>query len=257
MTAIWDPTQYARFSDARTRPARELIARIPSRPIQTIVDLGCGDGLVTRLLTERWPKARITGIDSSSQMLAIAHDACPGVRFVEADIATWSSGGPVDLFFSNAALQWLDDHQTLMPWLFSQLSPSGVFAVQMPGNYDAPSHRALTTLAKSDRWRAQTGDLVRSNPVAAPAAYLDFLGSEVALFDSWETTDYLLLDGSDPVLEWMKGTALRPYLSALPPSDAARFMAELARLFAEAYPARADGETVFPFRRIYFIATRK
>ncbi|MDZ4735679.1 MAG: methyltransferase domain-containing protein [Rhodospirillaceae bacterium] len=257
MSAIWDPTQYARFSDARSRPARELIARIPLRPFKTIVDLGCGDGPVTHLLSERWPEARITGIDSSSAMLATARAAFPGVRFVEADVAAWSSDAPVDLLFSNAALQWLDHHSTLMPRLFAQVPPGGVFAVQMPGNFDAPSHRTLAALAQSDRWRVQTGDLVRSNPVAMPTAYLDFLGSNVASFDGWETTDYLLLDGSDPVLEWMKGTALRPYLSALPPSDAARFMAELARLLADAYPTRADGRTVFPFRRIYFIATRK
>ncbi|MEX0807478.1 MAG: methyltransferase domain-containing protein [Dongiaceae bacterium] len=257
MIAHWDPKQYARFSDARTRPARDLIARLPSCLFQTIVDLGCGEGPVTRLLTERWPEARIIGIDSSPQMLAVARVACPGVRFVEGDISTWSPDAPVDLLFSNAALQWVDDHTALMPRLFAQLLPGGAFAVQMPGNFDAPSHRALAQLAKSEQWRAQTGDLVRTNPVAAPAKYLDLLGPDVASFNGWETTDYMLLDGKDPVLEWMKGTALRPYLSALPPSDAARFMAELARLLADAYPARTDGKTIFPFRRIYFIATRK
>jgi trans-aconitate 2-methyltransferase len=257
MATSWDPTQYTLFTEARTRPARELIERIPLETVRSIADLGCGEGAVTRLLAERWPAARITGIDSSSEMLATARAACPGVRYIEADIATWSPDAPVDLLFSNAALQWIDEHRALMPRLFTHLSTGGVFAVQMPGNYDAPSHRALAGLAQSDRWRTQTGHLVRSNPVAAPVTYLDLLGSEVASFEGWETTDYLLLNGRDSVLEWMKGTALRPYLGALPPSDASQFIAELARILAEAYPGRADGSTVFPFRRVYFIATRK
>jgi trans-aconitate 2-methyltransferase len=253
----WDPDQYARFSGVRSRPARELIARIPGSDMRTIIDLGCGDGPVTRLLLDRWPNAMVTGVDSSQAMLDRARKLCPEVDFIEADIAIWSPNRPVDLIFSNAALQWVDNHAIRVGQLFAHISRGGALAVQMPGNFDAPSHRALAALAKSAEWFTKVGPLVRPNPVAAPSAYLDWLGEIPAAFDAWETTDFLILEGEDPVLEWMKGTALRPYLGVLTQAEAARFMKQLASRLRDAYPPRADGRTVLPFRRIYFVATRK
>jgi trans-aconitate 2-methyltransferase len=254
--SAWDPAQYARYSDARTRPARELIARIPDRSYKTIVDLGCGDGPVTALLVERWPTAQITGIDSSEAMLAKARETCPSVTFVECDVATWESAEPSDLIFSNATLQWIDRHDTLLPKLARMLAPGGVLAIQMPGNFDAPSHRLLAALATSPNWNARTGHLVRHTPVQPPSYYVDLLAPLTSRIEAWETTDLLMLDGDNAVLEWMKGTALRPFLTALPPSDAVLFQQQLAERLSAAYPRRPSGKTLFPFRRIYFVVAR-
>lgn len=252
----WDPAQYARFSDARTRPARELIARIPDRDFATIADLGCGDGPVTALLVERWPTAQITGIDSSDAMLAKARELCPGVTFVQSDVSTWEPAQPPDLVFSNATLQWLDRHDTLLPKLVRMLPTGGVVTIQMPGNFDAPSHRLLAALATSSDWNARTGHLVRHTPVQQPSYYVDLLAPLTRRIEAWETIDLLMLDGDDAVLEWMKGTALRPYLTALSQSDAALFQQQLAERLSAAYPRRPNGKTLFPFRRIYFVAVR-
>jgi trans-aconitate 2-methyltransferase len=256
MAADWDPNQYGRFSGARTRPARELIERIPPVPSRMIIDLGCGDGPVTALLVERWPTAQITGIDSSAAMLARARELCPSVTFVQSDVATWEPAQAPDLIFSNATLQWLDRHDALLPKLVRMLAPGGVLAIQMPGNFDAPSHRLLAALATSPYWNARTGHLVRHTPVQQPSYYVDLLSPLTSRIDAWETTDLLMLDGDNAVLEWMKGTALRPYLTALSPSDAALFQQQLAERLSAAYPRRPSGKTLFPFRRIYFVAVR-
>jgi trans-aconitate 2-methyltransferase len=222
-----------------------------------IIDLGCGDGPVTALLVERWPTAQITGVDSSGAMLAKARTLCPTVTFVEADIAAWHATQPPDLIFSNATLQWLDGHDSLLPRLARMLAPGGVLAIQMPGNFDAPSHRLLAALATSPTWNSKTGHLVRHIPVREPAYYVDLLAPLTTRIEAWETTDLLMLDGDNAVLEWMKGTALRPYLTALSNADSALFQEQLAERLAAAYPRRPNGNTLFPFRRIYFVAIRR
>jgi trans-aconitate 2-methyltransferase len=257
MRANWDPELYARFSDARARPARELMARIPPLEPRTIVDLGCGDGPVTALLAERWPAAEIVGIDSSPAMLERARSVCPSVRFFEADIANWRPEMPVDLIYSNAALHWLDRHMKLLPDLLRNVAPGGVLAVQMPANFEAPSHRLLAELAAEPRWRDRIGHLVRTSPVGTLANYIDWLGPEAGSIDAWETTDWLMLEGPDAVLHWMKGTALRPFLTALGGSEGAAFESALAPRLAAAYPRRPDGRTLFPFARRYFVAIRR
>jgi trans-aconitate 2-methyltransferase len=255
--AEWDPEQYARFSEARMRPARELLARIPDFDLRTIFDLGCGDGPVTELLTARWPAARVIGIDSSPAMLAKARTACPSVLFLEADVATWQPPEPADLVFSNAALHWIDDHEHLMPALLRNVAPGGHLAVQTPANFDAPSHRLLVELARSSAWRTRLAPIVRQTPVAEIQRYIDWLSPLSDSIDAWETTDYLMLDGDDAVLEWMSGSALRPFLAALTVEDGARFRRELATLLAGPYPRRPDGRTLFPFARRYFVARRQ
>lgn len=254
--ADWDPEQYARFSAARTRPARELLARIPELKLQTIIDLGCGDGPVTALLVERWPTAQIVGIDSSPTMLANARKACPSAQFLEADIATWRPSGPADLIFANAALQWLDDHARLIPSLMRSVAPAGFLAFQVPANFDAPSHLLLAELARSQAWQAKLAPLVRQSPVATIQRYIDCLTPLAASIDAWETIDHLMLDGDDAVLEWMSGTALRPFFAALTPGECVGFRRELGALLAVAYPRRPDGRTLFPFARRYCVARR-
>jgi trans-aconitate 2-methyltransferase len=256
MSADWDPEQYSRFSAARTRSARELITRIPELNARMIIDLGCGDGAVTRLLGARWPNATVIGVDSSPAMLEKARQACPAAEFIDADIARWRPHDPADLIFSNAALHWLDDHQWLMPELFGHVASGGAFAVQMPANFDAPSHKLLAALASSPEWRDNLGHLLRPDPVASLSRYLEWLRPTSTAIDAWETTDMLMLDGENAVLHWMKGTALRPFLARLSAADALDFESSLAAQLADAYPRRSDGLTLFPFTRRYFAAVR-
>jgi trans-aconitate 2-methyltransferase len=251
----WDPGQYLRFEDHRLRPALDLLARIPLAAPRTVFDLGCGPGNVTRLLAERWPPARVTGIDSSAAMLERARQAAPGVRFQEADIARWSPAAPPDLIFSNATLHWLGDHERLLPRLAGLLASGGVLAVQMPRNHASPAQSAIAETVADGPWRETLAGVRGILPVAGPADYWRILSPIARHLDIWET-DYLhVLEGNDPVAEWTKGTALRPFTDALPAGGREAFVAAYAARVAAAYPREADGRTLFPFRRIFLVAT--
>lgn len=250
----WDPRQYLKFADHRLRPALDLLAQVPLEHPRSVHDLGCGPGSITRLLAERWPDAAITGVDSSPDMLAKARREAPAVAFLQADIAQWLPPSPADLLFSNSTLQWLPDHARLFPRLLSQLSPGGVLAVQMPRNHDAPSHRLMREAAEAGRWRERLAGVGSILPVASPDAYYRMLAPLAARIDIWET-DYLHgLAGDNPVIEWTKGTGLRPYLDALDEPDRGDFLAVYAARIAAAYPKQPDGRTLLPFRRIFIIA---
>jgi len=251
----WDPAQYLKFSDHRLRPALDLMAQIPLASPRSIYDLGCGPGNITRLLAERWPGTTVTGIDSSADMLAKARVEAPGVAFREADIAHWSPPVPADLLFSNATLHWLDGHAALLPRLASHLTPGGVLAIQMPCNRDSPSHRLMEAAAADGPWRAT---LARIRPVYRSVegadAYYRILAPVAKQVDVWETTYLHVLEGDNPVVEWTRGTALRPYLDALGEAERAAFLATYAARIAAAYPKQPDGRTLLPFRRIFVIA---
>lgn len=253
----WDPSQYLRFAGERLRPAVELLARIDDRTPETVYDLGCGTGNVTRLLRERWPEARLVGVDSSAEMLERARQESLHADWVQADLATWRPPLPGDVIFSSATLQWLDHHESLFPALIAAVAPGGVFAVQMPRNFDAPSHAALRETARSGPWSARLGALIRSSPVGAPSFYYDLLAPHASAVDIWETEYVHVLTGDDPVKEWTKGTALRPFLDALDAKEREEFEGRYAALLRRAYPQRADGSTLFPFRRLFIIATRR
>ena len=250
----WDPQQYSRFAGQRLRPALDLIARIPVDDPHTVVDLGCGTGNVTRILRSRWPHARITGVDGSPQMLAEARKAEADIVWEQLDVAAWNPPGKFDLVFSNAALHWLDDHPTLFKRLCGNVAAGGVLAVQMPRNFGAPSHTLMHELALSPRWRDTLGALLRPQPVLAPEAYYDLLAARASSLDIWETEYLQILEGENPVAEWTKGTWLAPLLAALAPGPRADFEAEYRRRVAQAYPRRADGKTLFPFRRLFIVA---
>jgi trans-aconitate 2-methyltransferase len=254
--AGWDPAQYLTFAAPRLRPALDLLARVPLAAPATIYDLGCGAGNVTRLLAERWPGAAVTGVDASPAMLAQAAAAAPGVRFVEADLAAWAPDRPADLVFSNAALHWLDDHATLFPRLIAQLAPGGVLAVQMPRNHGARSHTEMVAAAEAGPWRDRLAPILRRAPTAPPAAYHAILAPCAGRLDIWETEYLHVLEGDNPVVEWTKGSALKPLLDALAGGERAAFVAEYARRIAAAYPPEPDGRTLFPFRRLFLIAGR-
>lgn len=260
MTTRWNPQQYLKFSDHRIRPALDLMQRIPNGEPETVCDLGCGPGNVTRLLKERWPGASITGVDSSPDMLARARQDHFGIDWQEADIATWSPGKPADVIFSNAALHWLDNHQSLFPRLLSFLKPGGALAVQMPRNHGAPSHRLRNDVARSGPWAELLSPLLRDTPVADPDFYYDLLAPDNASIDIWESEYTHALEGDAPVLEWVRGTALKPLLNALDgaenPDWMAAFIEEYKGRLNAAYPRRADGRTLFAFRRLFIVAVK-
>jgi trans-aconitate 2-methyltransferase len=254
--AGWDPAKYLEFAGPRLQPAVDLLARVPLVAPASVYDLGCGAGNVTRLLAERWPAARVTGVDGSPAMLAAAARTAPGIRFVEADLRAWTAPEPADLIYSNAALHWIDDHAALFPHLLRQLGPGGVLAVQMPRNHAAPSHTEMVAAAESGRWRDRLAPLLRRVPVGPPAAYHDILTSCTSRLEIWETEYLHVLTGENPVVEWTRGSALRPLLEALDEPDRGAFLAEYAARIARAYPPRADRRTLLPFRRLFILAIR-
>ena len=250
----WDPSQYLRFADHRLRPAIDLLNRIDSEAPGQVYDLGAGTGNVTRLIRARWPSARITGVDSSAEMLAAAAAGAPEVDWQRADLATWQPTGRADVIYSNAALHWVDGHNLLFPALFAALAPGGVLAVQMPRNFLAPSHTAIAEAALAGPWRTTLEPLLRPPPVAEPSFYYDLLVPHAAAIDIWETEYLHVLEGEDPVKEWTKGTWLRPLLDGLDEPDRGQFEARYAELVRRAYPRRADGRTLLPFRRLFIVA---
>lgn len=253
----WDPTQYLKFGDHRLRPALDLLARIDADDPATVYDLGCGTGNVTRLIGQRWPAARTTGIDSSDEMLARARKESPEITWQRGDLDTWSPTTPADIIYSNAALHWIDGHATVFPALVQALKPGGTLAVQMPRNFSAPSHTSITKAALEGPWRATLEPLLRPTPTAEPAFYYDVLAPLVQSLDIWETEYLQVLEGPDPVKEWTKGTWLRPLLDALDGPNQIAFEAAYAALVRDAYPRRGDGRTLFPFRRLFIIARAK
>jgi trans-aconitate 2-methyltransferase len=252
--ATWDPAQYLRWSDHRVRPAVDLIQRVPLDRPARIVDLGCGTGNVTGLLRRVWPDARVTGVDASAAMLERARASDPGVDWRQAEIAAWSPAAPVDLLFSNASLHWLDDHASLFPRLLGYVAPGGVLAVQMPRNFSEPSHTSITEVAREGRWRDRLAPLIRPEPCKAPAYYWDLLASRAKSLDVWETVYVQVLSGDNPVADFVKGSWLRPFLDALDGADRAAFEAAYRTRVEHAYPARPDGTTLFPFRRLFMVA---
>lgn len=253
----WNPDQYLKFAAPRLRPAIDLLAAVPSAHPATVYDLGCGPGNVTRMLTERWPQAHVTGVDDSAAMLAKAATELPGVRWVQQSLADWRAERPADLIYSNAALHWLPDHARLFPALVAQVAPGGVFAVQMPRNFGAPSHALIAETVRSGPWRARLEPLLRPSPVAAPDFYYDVLAPRVARLDIWETEYLQVLEGADPVKEWTKGTWLKQFLDAIDEPERGPFEGDYAARLRSAYPARADGKTLFPFRRLFMVAVAR
>ena len=252
--SAWNPSQYLRFAQPRLRPALELLARVELDAPAVVFDLGCGTGSMTRLMAERWPGARVTGVDSSRAMLEAAGGTPPNVHWRQQDVGAWESDQPADLIYSNAALHWLPGHERLLPQLLRQLAPAGVLAVQVPRNFEAPSHAAMIESALAGPWRARLEPLLRPSPVAAPAWYLDLLSPLCASVDLWETEYYQVLGGENPVKEWTKGTWLAPLLAALAEPERHAFEEAYAERVARAYPQRADGSTVLPFRRLFMVA---
>lgn len=259
-SSTWDPDQYSRFADHRSRPFFDLVGRIGADSPRSVVDLGCGTGELTTTLADRWPTARVSGVDNSAEMLAGAaqHTAGYGGRlsFVEGDLAGYLPDESTDVVVSNAAYQWVPGHQQLLDRIARRLPAGGWLAVQVPGNFSAPSHRVIRELVAEPRWARASGAVqLRTDPVLEPAGYVELLARAGLVPDVWETTYLQVLPGPDPVLEWIKGTALRPVLQALPVDLHTEFLVQLGGRLRQAYPAREFG-TVFGFRRIFLVGHR-
>lgn len=250
----WDPAQYGRFAAERGRPFLDLVGRVGAAAPRRVADLGCGPGQLTALLTQRWPQATVEGIDSSPEMIAAAQ---PGERlsFRVADVADWDPAG-TDVIVSNATLQWVPEHRSLLTAWAAALPPDGWLAFQVPGNFDAFSHVLMRSLAESRRWASSLAGILRhEDAVGTPEEYAQLLLAAGLEADVWTTTYLHVLSGPDAVLEWVRGTGLRPVMQALPPASYALFEQEYAAQLRQAYPATEHG-TLFPFRRVFAVGRR-
>jgi trans-aconitate 2-methyltransferase len=252
----WDPNQYGRYATERGRPFLDLVGRIAADAPKQVVDLGCGPGTLTALLAQRWPSADVLGIDNSPEMIAAAA-AVPNVRFELGDVADFVPEPDVGVIVSNATLQWVPGQLELLGSWAAALPPDGWLAIQVPGNFAAPGHALMRSLAASDRWApALAGVLRHDDAVATPEQYATVLLDAGLTVDVWETTYLHVLPGADPVLDWLRGTGLRPVLGALSPSEAEEFSAALGEQLRAAYPPGPYG-TLFPFRRIFAVGHRE
>jgi len=251
----WEPQTYLRYADIRFRAGIDLIARIPKLDYPVIYDLGCGTGHLTSILADTFPHSKVTGIDSSLEMLSEARRGFPTLEWQQADITSWHPPTPPHLIYTNAALQWVPAHETLLPSLLSKLLSGGVLATQVPRHFESPSHLGLKELVMQSEWRTALEPLLLA-PIPSPDTYWRWLSPHARNLDIWETIYLQVLDGNDPVVNFMRGTALRPFLSALPENEAGKFIEAFAERMAAAYPPQANGQTLFPFRRLFVVAQR-
>lgn len=255
----WNPALYRRYEDERTRPAQELLARVPLAAATRVVDLGCGPGNSTELLVQRFPDAGVIGIDNSEAMLVSARKRLPEVRFALSNIATWAPQDQApDLIYANAALQWVPDHATLIPRLFAALAPGGVLAIQMPDNRQEPTHRLMRAVAAEAPWAESIGDADRlRTELLGIGGYYDLLAPVAEKVDVWHTVYQHPMASAAAIVEWVRGTGLKPFVDRLLPELQASYLAEYERRVSEAYPARADGKRLLAFPRMFIVAQKK
>ena len=255
----WSAKQYVTFENERNRPIRDLLAAVPDIDARTVVDLGCGPGNSTEALMARFPNATASGFDSSPDMIEAARKRLPDVHFEIADIKAWNAPGPFDVILANAVFQWLPDHASLFPALVAKLSPGGSLAVQMPDNLEEPAHRLMREVAADGSWASKLSEVAKARtPMASPAWYFELLRSCGAKPDVWRTTyHHALAGGADAVVEWFKGSGLRPFLEPLTEDERLAFLERYKTAIERAYPALADGTVLLPFPRLFVIAVRQ
>jgi len=251
----WNPGTYLAFADQRTRPAADLLARVPADHPARVIDLGCGPGNSTALLAARWPDADLEGLDSSAEMLAEARASGVPADWVLADLAAWTPASPYDVIYSNPTFQWVPDQAALFPRLMPFVKPGGIFAFQVPVNFNAPSHVLLRETAADPHWKGKL-KAIRETERGMPEAYYDILRPYASTLDIWQTEYLQVMAGEDAVYHWISGTALRPYVQALDGAERDAFTAAYKTKLDLAYPRRADGTTLFPFQRLFVVATK-
>ena len=257
MAADWNARLYLQFEDERTRPARDLVAQIPLEAARRVVDLGCGPGNSTEILAHRYPEAHVIGIDTSPDMLAVARKRLPHNTFIEADVATYTLSEPADVILANAVLQWVPDHARLFPHLMAQLASGGVLAVQMPDNLNEPTHVGMRAVAADGPWAEKLADAAAARTVLPSVAYYyDLLTVHTAQVDVWRTIYHHPLANPAAVVEWMKGTGLRPFLDPLEPEQKQAFLAAYEARLAQDFAPRADGRVLLAFPRLFLVARR-
>jgi trans-aconitate 2-methyltransferase len=253
---MWDPGQYLRYAGERARPFFDLLAQVQATDPGYVADLGCGPGNLTATLAGRWPGAEVVGVDNSAEMISAARAQAgerPSLRFVLGDIRDWRPQRQLDVLVSNAVLQWVPDHLDVVRRWPGLLAPGGWLAFQLPGNFDQPAHTILLDLVNSARWAPLLADVPLNRQAEDPAGYLELLAGAGCWVDAWETTYLHVLRGADPVVEWYRGTGLRPVLARLDDVQAGRFLAEYRDRVTVAYPPAPYG-TVLPFRRVFVVA---
>jgi trans-aconitate 2-methyltransferase len=252
--ARWNDAQYLKFGDERTRAARELLARVPLERAAEVVDLGCGPGNSTALLRERWPNARLSGVDNSPEMLDRARRDFPSIEWTLGDAGSYRASEPVDLLFANAVFHWLPEHATLFPSLIEQVRRGGVLAVQMPQSFEQPSHRLMREVRA--RLMPERKPVTAATPVAGAAFYYDLLAPRATAVDIWRTTYEHVMPDAAAIVEWVKGTGLRPYLDDLSEDERTTYLSAYQTAIELAYPARFDGKRLFSFPRLFIVAAR-
>ena len=253
----WSVEQYLKFEDERTRPSRDLLAQIPLADAHKVVDIGCGPGNSTELLVRRWPNAAVIGIDTSADMLRQARERLPHQTFVEANVAHWVPPDGTDVLFGNAIFQWVPNHPKQLQRLLGALRPGGVLAVQLPDSLDEPAHVLMREVAALEAWRKQLSEKARlRDPLPTPGAYYDALKPLCSHLQIWHTIYYHVLDDPVAVVEWVKGTGLRPFLDLLEPHEVRQFLAEYTGRIAATYLPQADGKVLFRFPRIFIVAVK-
>jgi trans-aconitate 2-methyltransferase len=253
---MWDPEVYLTFAEQRARPFHDLLSRVGAQRPRRVVDLGCGAGNLTVQLSRRWPEAVIEALDYSPEMVAAARKR--GVDATVGDVRGWRPQRDTDVVVSNAVLHWVPEHAELLVCWAGELAGGSWLAIQLPGNFDTPAQAAVRTVAQRSPFAALLRNkLYRGTVVQPPAYYADQLTAAGCAVDAWETTYLHQLTGEHPVLDWITGTTLRPVREQLSDEDWHQFRTELIPLLADAYPARSDGVTFFPFRRVFVVARVK
>lgn len=253
----WSAEQYLAFEDERTRPVRDLLGALPLSDAKRVVDLGCGPGNSTAVLAARYADAEVMGIDRSEQMIVVARNRVPRATFDVKDIRGWQDGGRFEVILANAVFQWVPDHETLFPALLEKLSRGGALAVQMPDNLEEPAHRWMRDIAAQGPWSVKLAAATESRTKPASAdQYYRLLKPIARRVDIWRTTYFHGMAGAAGIVEWFKGSGLRPFLKPLDAGEREAFLTRYTEAMAGAYPAMADGSVLLPFPRLFITAVR-